>query len=427
MSASPVPMPTELHVRPGPALLAGVAAGPGLEAHREQYGALPRVDVDTLLAALGRLRVRGRGGAAFPFEVKLRTAADRSLPGRRRPVVVVNLSEGEPASAKDSALALMRPHLVLDGAVATAYALGARELHVVVPQDRPLVGASVRAALAERHDRVRTRVHVAASRFVAGQARAVLELMAGRPNLPVTAWSPEAVAGHRGRPTLLSNAETWAQVGLLVLGGEERYAASGTPDEPGTTLLTLSGPTPEVVEVGFGTPWTDVLPAAWSGRPLLLGGFHGAWVPWAALAGGRVSVDAMRAAGTPLGAGVVLSPGECPVTFTARVVDYLTAQSARRCGPCLHGLPALADAVHAVADGDPVSGDVNRVEALAATVTGRGACAHPDGTARLARSMLAAFPAEVALHGQGRCTGVPDGIAGATGPTRATRATGVAS
>ncbi|WP_296605715.1 NADH-ubiquinone oxidoreductase-F iron-sulfur binding region domain-containing protein [Nocardioides sp.] len=407
MSASPVPVPTEVHVRPGPALLAGIAAGPGLAAHREQYGALPRIDVDTLLAALGRLRVRGRGGAAFPFEVKLRTAADRSRHGRR-PVVVVNLSEGEPASAKDSALALMRPHLVLDGAVATAYALGARELHVVVPQDRPLVGTSIRAALAERRDPMRTEVHVAASRFVAGQARAVLELMAGRPNLPVTAWSPEAVAGHRGRPTLLSNAETWAQVGLLVLGGEERYAASGTPDEPGTTLLTLvtpSGSTPEVVEVGFGTPWADVLPPSWSGRALLVGGFHGAWVPWAAITGGRVSVDAMRAAGTPMGAGVVLAPGECPVTFTARVVDYLAAQSARRCGPCLNGLPALADAVHAVADGWPVAGDVGRIEALAATVTGRGACAHPDGTARLVRSMLAAFPAEVALHGGGRCTG----------------------
>ncbi len=83
--------------------------------------------------------------------------------------------------------------------------------------------------------------------------------------------------------------------------------------------------------------------------------------------------------------------------------------------PCLHGLPALATAVHAVADGGPGVGEVGRVEALAATVTGRGACAHPDGTARLVRSMLAAFPAEVALHGSGRCTGVPGLVSGASG------------
>ncbi len=111
----------------------------------------------------------------------------------------------------------------------------------------------------------------------------------------------------------------------------------------------------------------------------------------------------MRAAGTPLGAGVVVCPDECPVTFTARVVDYLAAQSARRCGPCLNGLPALADAVRAVADG---TGATGRVEELAALVAGRGACAHPDGTVRLVRSLLASFPVEVALHGAGRC-GVP--------------------
>lgn len=403
MSASPVPVPTELHVLPGPALLSGLDGGPGLLPHRRQYGEPPRVDVAGLLAALARLRVRGRGGAAFPFEVKLRTAADRSRQGRR-PVVVVNLSEGEPASAKDSALALARPHLVLDGAVATAYALGARELHVVVPQERPLVGTAIRAALAERRDRLRTHLHTAQGRFVAGQARAVLELMAGRPNLPVTAWSPEAVAGHRGRPTLLSNAETWAQVGRLVLAGEERYAALGSADEPGTTLLTLSAATPTVVEVELGSPWRDVLPEAWAGRSLLVGGFHGAWVPWATLVAGRVSVDAMRAAETPLGAGVVVAPHGCPVAFTARVVDYLAAQSARRCGPCLNGLPALARAVHEVVDG---GGHPERVEGLAALVTGRGACAHPDGTARLVRSMLATFPDEVTRHATGRCTAVP--------------------
>jgi NADH:ubiquinone oxidoreductase subunit F (NADH-binding) len=369
-------------VQDGPALLAGLAEGPDLTAHRRRYGALPRVDLDDLLGALARLRVRGRGGAGFPFETKLRTAA-----AGRRPVLVVNLSEGEPASAKDAALALTRPHLVLDGAVAVARALGAKELHVVVPADRPRAAASFRAALDERPERLRAVVHTADARFVAGQARAVLELMAGRPNLPVTSWQPEAVAGHRGRPTLLSNAETWAQLGRLVLVGEERYVALGTAEEPGTTLVTLSGPVPRVREVPYGTPWRDVLPAEWAGRPVLVGGFHGSWVAWEALADGTVSVDAMRAAGTPLGAGVVVCPDESPAVFTRRVVDYLAGQSAGRCGPCRHGLPALAAAVRA--------GDDARAAEVAGLVTGRGACAHPDGTARLVRSLLA-LRAEVA-------------------------------
>ncbi|GAW49051.1 MULTISPECIES: NADH-ubiquinone oxidoreductase-F iron-sulfur binding region domain-containing protein [unclassified Nocardioides] len=395
MSASPVAASDHPLVRSGPALLEGLDGGRGLTAHRRQYGELPRLGLDDLLATLARVRLRGRGGAAFPFETKLRTAA-----AGRRPVVVVNLSEGEPASAKDCGLATTRPHLVLDGAVVTARALGARELHVVVPRDRPGVGAAMRVAVGERDDRMRTVVHTADSRFVAGQARAVLELMAGRPNLPVTAWSPEAVAGHRGRPTLLSNAETWAQVGRLVLSGVRSYAALGTAEEPGTTLLTLSGPEPTVVEVELGTPWRDVLPATWADRPVLVGGFHGSWVRWEDLTAGRVSVDAMRAAGTPLGAGALVCPADCPVTFTARVVDYLAGQSARRCGPCLNGLPALATALRAVSDG---TGPTDRVESLAALVVGRGACAHPDGTVRLVRSLLATFPAEIAAHGASRC------------------------
>ncbi len=395
MTTSPVPVPTDLAVRRGPALLSGLEGGPGITAHRRQYGDLPRVELEDLLSTLARLRVRGRGGAGFPFEVKLRTAS-----AGRRPVVVVNLSEGEPASAKDSALATLRPHLVLDGAVATARALGARELHVVVPQERPATAEAMRTAVAERSDRLRITFHPAQGHFVAGQARAVLELMAGRPGLPVTSWAPEAVDGHRGRPTLLSNAETWAQIGRLVLVGEGRYAALGTAEEPGTTLLTLSAPEPAVVEVELGTPWRDVLPATWSGRPILVGGFHGTWVPWETLSASRVSVDAMAAAGTPLGAGVLVCPVQCPVTFTARVVDYLAGQSAGRCGPCLNGLPALAGAVRAVTAG---TGPPARVEQLASLVVRRGACAHPDGTARLVRSMMATFPEEVAAHGAGRC------------------------
>ncbi len=391
---TPVPIPTDLAIHPGPALLAGIEDGSSLAAHRAHYGPLPEVPLAALLASVDSLRMRGRGGAAFPFAIKLRTASEG-----RRPVVVVNLSEGEPASAKDSALAMTRPHLVLDGAVATARALRASTVHVVLPGDRAGVVAAMREAIAERSDRVRIQTHQADPVFVAGQARAVLELMAGRPNLPVTAWVPEAISGHKGRPTLLSNAETWAQVGRLVLVDEGRYRRFGTATEPGTTLMTFSGDgVPEVREVEFGTRLREVLPDGFAGRPALVGGFHGAWAPWHTLASARVSVDGMRSLSIPLGAGVVVSPRECPVTFTSRVVDYLAGQSARRCGPCFNGLPALAEALRSVASG---RGGTGRVEELAGVVVRRGACAHPDGTVRLVRSLLATFPGEVGAHAEG--------------------------
>lgn len=394
MTTSPTSVCEDPDVLEGPWLLSDLGRGPGLAAHREVFGQVPLTSLDSLLALAESTGLRGRGGAAFPFATKLRATAE----GRRRPVVVVNLSEGEPASSKDTALARHRPHLVLDGAITTARALGTREVHVVLPGDRPHVVAAVDAAIAERDDRVRLRRHVASSRFVAGQARAVLELMDGRPNLPVTSWSPEALDGHRGRPTLLSNAETWAQVARLLHSGPPH--GLGTAEEPGTTLLTVrAGGSVAVREEEHGTSLARVMPAE-GDTAVLLGGFHGTWTTASRARRLPVSASALRRAGLTLGAGVVLVADGCPVTFTRRVIHYLAAQSARRCGPCRFGLPELARAMDSLESGGPA----DRVTDVAGLVERRGACAHPDGTARLVRSLVAAFPDEVALHEGERCS-----------------------
>ena len=404
--SSPVPIPAEIAISGGPLLLASLSEGPSLAAHRARWGALLPLGVDQLIDEASALELRGRGGAGFPFAIKLRTAAESS--GRAE--VVINLSEGEPVSAKDTALALTRPHLVLDGAVAAATALRARTVHVVVPSERSATEQAIRAAVGERADPVAWRFHRAEPRFVAGQARAVIELIEGRTNLPVTAWQPEAVSGIRGRPTLLSNAETWAHLGVIATRGVAAYDGRGTATEPGTVLLTLVDDRrsttgellTQVIEVDYGTRWRDVLRPEWAGRSAIIGGFHGSWSTWDTLASARVSPAAMRSLGIGLGAGAVwMQPlGACPVQVTARTVAYLADQSARRCGPCFNGLPALADSLHRVLAG---TGGHEEVDRLIALVTGRGACAHPDGTARLVRSLLTTFPAEMRGHAHGDC------------------------
>lgn len=389
-------------VSQGPALLAGITDGPGLEAHRARVGPVPTPSADALVELARNVDLRGRGGAGFPFAVKLAAAA------RRRALVVVNAAEGEPASHKDAALLTCAPHIVLDGAAAVAHALGTREVHVVVPSEIPTLRVIVETALHERAhagERLTVVLHDAEPRFVAGQAQAVLQLLAGRENLPVTAWQPEAVRGHRGRPTLLSNAETFAHLGHLARVGSAGYAACGTAAEPGTTLVTLRGDgwSPEVLEVAFGTPLTDVLTDAEMAQPLLLGGYHGTWLRPEQLRGLTVSRGAIAAAGATLGAGVMLplEQGACPLVRTAELVGYLAGQSARRCGPCLNGLPAMAQEVRALVHGG--CGSVRRVEELCGLVVRRGACAHPDGTARLVASMLQRFPEEVDVHQLGEC------------------------
>lgn len=401
-------LPSGVEVWQGPSLLAGLSDGPSYEAHAADGRHLPKLTARQLVDLTTQAQVRGRGGAGFPLGRKIQTVART----RGRAVVVVNASEGEPASHKDTALLQVAPHRVLDGAVVAARALGARTIHVVTPAERPEAGAAVHAAIAERpKERVRWMQHEADPGFVSGQARAVLELMAGRPNLPVTAWAPEAMSGHNGRPTLLSNAETFAHLGVLTRGGVQAYADLGTEAEPGTTLLSVGGSLPDgptgsprtrVVEVEHGTPLVQVLPTGALQCPILTGGYHGTWADPGVGESLLVSRTSFADHGLALGAGVIipLLDGSCPVRRTAAVTRYLAGETAGRCGPCFNGLPALADAVEDLARGYDTSVTVDRLRRL---VTGRGACAHPDGTARLVGSLIANIAPVVTSHLAGLC------------------------
>lgn len=390
---------TRLDVAPGPWLLS--SPHPDLLTHRTRFGALPTLSAEQLADLADRHGVLGRGGAGFPFATKLRTAAaGRAL--RRH--VVVNLSEGEPASAKDAGLIITAPHLVLDGAALVAAALGVRTVDVVVPIEAGYVEQAVTKAVRERtaaggSARLRWRLHRAEARFVSGESSAVTELVDGRTNLPVTSWVPTGVKGVNGQPTFLANAESFAQVAALALAVDR---VPGPADEPGTRLLSITrGGRIEVREVAHGTPWRAVLSPAELAGPVLIGGYHGQWAGPGALRDATVSAAAMKALGLSLGAGVVipLPQAACPLTFTAQIVRYLAGQSAGRCGPCVNGLPALAEAFTDLVDGR-VGPDV---DVIAELVRGRGACAHPDGTVRLVTSACSTFTEEIQAHLARRC------------------------
>jgi NADH:ubiquinone oxidoreductase subunit F (NADH-binding) len=399
----------------GPLLLRGLGTagnhgGAALAQHRRFWPEPERIHADQLIPEVHRARITGRGGAEFPFWRKLQAAVDA---GKRRELVV-NGSEGEPASAKDSTLLTAVPHLVLDGAQIVADALGVQVVHVMVPGNRPTVIDSVRRAIAQRASGRRAvsfEVHPTTGGFVGGQSWAVLELLAGRENLPVTARRPAAVAGLKGKPTLMSNAETFAQVAAVLGVGQESYARIGTADEPGTRLLSVGadGPGGVVIEVGHGEPLANVLRLCGyePTGPVLIGGYHGSWLSAEEVQQSTISSAGLAPMQAKLGAGVILPmlPGDCPITFTAQIVAYLAKRRAQRCGPCINGLPALAEACERLAlKGRDANGtSVARVWELCGLVTGRGACQHPDGTARLVVSMLNTFPDEVAAHDHGIC------------------------
>lgn len=385
--------------------LSGAAAST-YRAHLDQLGPLPDLSSGDLITMTADAGLTGRGGAAFPTARKLASVRDGG-----RPVVVANGAEGEPASSKDRALLVQAPHLVLDGLALAARAVGARQAYLYAPAD--LLQGRIATALLERKDAVPVRTVAAPDTFVSGQESAVVAAINGREALPAS--QPPAVyqRGVGGRPTLVQNVETLAHLALLARYGVGWFRQVGAPDEPGTRLVTVSGAVqaPGVYEVPTGSPLSDLVDAAGGGagplQALLIGGYHGGWVPWndttTALPHSRAALDHFDAGP---GAGVVIALGadQCGLQAGAGVAAYLAGQSARQCGPCLNGLPAVSGHLTRLAKRRGDARTVRELNRICGLVVGRGACHHPDGTARLVRSTMRTFAGEVDLHLAGRCT-----------------------
>jgi NADH:ubiquinone oxidoreductase subunit F (NADH-binding) len=204
---------------------------------------------------------------------------------------------------------------------------------------------------------------------------------------------------HRA-PTLVQNVETLAHLALIARYGADWFRSVGTPAEPGSALCTVHAPGREVrvVEAPFGMPLHRLLPLDGIGA-VLVGGYHGTWLPAAEAATRTLTV-------ADLGAGVLaaLPTGRCGLAETARVLRHLALESAGQCGPCLNGLPRIAAAFQTLAAPGPQGGTRDDIARWAGLVEGRGACHHPDGTVRLVRSALTTFAAELDTHATGHCT-----------------------
>ncbi|HEY2372150.1 MAG TPA: NADH-ubiquinone oxidoreductase-F iron-sulfur binding region domain-containing protein [Gaiellaceae bacterium] len=377
--------------------------------HCSRYGELPleltALELRERIAASG---LKGRGGAAFPTAVKL----DAVARSRNRAVVVANGAEGEPPSGKDKVLLGYAPHLVLDGAVIAARAVGAKRAIVATTS---AMHARVRQALAERRDGAGVDVQSAVipDTFVAGEETALVNALSGGPALPMFVPPRPYERGVGGAPTVVLNVETLAHLALIGRYGGGWFRRSGTADEPGTALVTVSGAVqePGVYEVELGSRLSDLLQQAQAdpgAQAYLIGGLFGTWVSAEDGRGARLSNADLGRLGASLGArAIVVLPRErCGVVETARIARYLAEQSAGQCGPCVHGLADIADSLDQLVHRGRRTPDYGLLRRRLAQVSGRGACRHPDGAVGLVASALRVFPRELERHLQGHpCTG----------------------
>ena len=362
--------------------------------HVLRFGRRPDVSA-ALLAAIEHEGLLGHGGAFVPVALKWRSALLRKGPL----TVVANAAESEPLAGKDGTLIRQRPHLVLDGLMIAAQALGADRAIIWLHGDDHTARTVFEAAFKERgwsgRD-VPIEIIDGPVHYLAGEAQAITRATSGGPALPfprrnvTDPWAPQ---------TLVQNVETLARLALL---------ARGLPN-PRTRLLTVLGAHRMVVEVDQSTTIEQVLISLrWKIAPqaVLLSGYAGIWAKWDDVAGLEVNEKKLRSAKLTLGSGVMVPLAEdaCGIRVTADLVAYLASMSARQCGPCLFGMPALAEHWAALADEDGDRRTMDRLRADISAIEGRGACRHPDGATRLSTSALQTFSAHLGAHVSGmRC------------------------
>ena len=348
----------------------------------------------------------GRGGAAFPTGVKLRSVAERDGPR----YLVANGDEGEPLSVKDRWLLRIRPHLVLDGAFRAASAISATKVFVYLSD--ALAVASVTEALEEIGETpVPVEIVQIAPSYVGGEETAAVRAINGGPALPTDKPPRPFEAGVEGRPTLVANVETLANFPSIDLMGAEAYLDSSFERaSPGTFLMTLSGAcrNPGLYEVPLGSLIEDTIEATggFDGEPrgALMGGFFGGII------GSRfrtlsLSYPVLRAEGTGLGCGAirVLGEDDCAVQVASKVMEFFEANSARQCGPCIRGTLGMSTVLNHLSVGTASEEELEKLKGWSSSLRHRGACAHLDGAANLAATLFLEFPAEVDEHASSGC------------------------
>ncbi len=405
--------PRLLRTEPGTESLAAYTAAGGYRALGDPEGLLTEVHAAGIL---------GRGGAAFPLGVKLRTVRTSALAGWDT-VVLANGEEGEPASIKDRWLLRHRPHLVLDGLRLAAHIVGARHAHVYLSD--PGAAATITDALAELGPGglagLTVSLRAVDPAYVAGEETAAVRAVNGGPAKPTDKPPRPFLAGIGGLPTLVSNVETLANLPYVAQHGAARYRESGTDASPGTFLCTVTGGGRDAAlyELPHGVRVADLLAhrgvPAESVRGALLGGYFAGLVNREVL---EATVDhaGFTAIGSGLGCGAVsLITAECPVAVAAAVLEYFGRENAGQCGSCFNGTAAMAAVAVALREQTAAAEDVDALRRWSQVLPGRGACGTLDAATNIAASLLEKFPAEVAAHLEHAC---PDCRPGGYAPQR---------
>jgi NADP-reducing hydrogenase subunit HndC len=356
--------------------------------------ALFEMKPEDVLGEVKKANLRGRGGGGFPAGLKWETT--RNAPDKEK-YVIVNGHEGEPGAFMDRAIFTGNPHLVLEGLIIGAYAIGAQRGFIYTRHDSKQLKKNIDHALEQAREygllgenilgagiNFDVEVHYDVGIFVSGESSALMRSIEGRNPEPRPKYIRTSVSGIWDKPSNLNNVETWANVPQIIDKGAEWYTGIGTERSKGTKMISLSGNVVNsgVVEVPFGTTLRQIVYDIGGGIPggkklkaLHFGGAMGGSIP-ESLIDTPLDFDALSKAGAPMGAGALMVMDEDTnmVEMARFFLTFLTNESCGKCVPCREGIRQLLKILAGICEGKGKKGDIETMEEIADVMSAASLC-----------------------------------------------------
>ncbi len=362
--------------------------------------------------------LRGRGGGGFPTGLKWKftysSQADQKY-------VACNADEGDPGAFMDRSVLEGDPHCVLEAMAIAGYAIGASEGYIYVRAEYPIAVKRLEIAIAQAHEygllgenifgtgfNFDIKIRLGAGAFVCGEETALMRSIEGKRGEPTPRPPFPAVKGLFGKPTMLNNVETYANVAQIILKGADWFASMGTEKSKGTKVFALGGKINNtgLVEVPMGTPLRTIIYDIGGGIPngkrfkaVQTGGPSGGCLP-AELLDTPVDYDNLIAAGSMMGSGgmIVMDEDNCMVDIARFFLDFTVDESCGKCTPCRVGTRRMLEILERIVNGKGEEGDIERLEELANTIKSTALCGLGQTAPNPVLSTLKFFRSEYEAH-----------------------------
>ena len=386
------------------------------------YEALGRVltgmTPDEVIQTIKDSGLRGRGGGGFPTGQKWFFA--RQSKGDVK-YVCCNADEGDPGAFMDRSVLEGDPNCVLEAMAIAGYAIGASEGYIYVRAEYPIAVKRLEIAIAQAHEygllgenifgtgfNFDIKIRLGAGAFVCGEETALMRSIEGKRGEPTPRPPFPAVKGLFGKPTMLNNVETYANVAQIILNGADWFASMGTEKSKGTKVFALGGKINNtgLVEVPMGTPLRTIIYDIGGGIPngkkfkaVQTGGPSGGCLP-AELLDTPVDYDNLIAAGSMMGSGgmIVMDEDNCMVDIARFFLDFTVDEICGKCTPCRVGTRRMLEILERIVNGKGEEGDIERLEELANTIKSTALCGLGQTAPNPVLSTLKFFRSEYEAH-----------------------------